>query len=184
MQYQKLASSSSHGFDKNRDSIENLTQDRRSRHADLPSSPRSTAVSSPFSIGTNPDDEFFNDLREDSAQRPEGMSSSSKLNASSCISWSRLTFSWIRPLLELGNKRPLVPEDLGKLDSEDVSTSIYSSFKHSWDNAANKQSLPWVLVEAFGFPFFMAGLLKLVHDSCLFLGKHQLWSKSLARVDT
>lgn len=164
MQYQKISTSSSHGFNTSEEETSNPIQD-----AKKVSSP-STAISSPFSIDSGLEDNIISDIEEDHSRYEEGWTAKLRVTSSLC-SWSRLTFSWIRPLLELGNRRPLLPDDLGKLEYEDESTSMYTSFKRSWENPVNKRSLPMVLCEAYGFPFFMAGLLKLVHDSCLFVGK-------------
>ena len=56
---------------------------------------------------------------------------------------------------------------------------VYEVFRHYWKkqyNNSNKEgvvkkpSLVAVLIQAFGSPFMIAGLLKLIHDSCLFVG--------------
>lgn len=173
MQYERLSSSSSHGSN---------------GQGDVKAAVRSpTASISSFSIKDEADestieDEFFG--------RKRSRSSLQVSNENICVAtarrisslWSSLTFSWMRPLLELGSKRPLENSDLGRLDLHDQARSIYELFKMSWENSgrsfdeksseneSKNRSLVWTLIEAYGFPFILAGFLKLFHDSCLFLG--------------
>lgn len=90
--------------------------------------------------------------------------------------WSFLLFSWIRPLLELGNKQPLEQNDLLDLHQTDKAVSVYSRFRKAWKLQMDekKPSLFWAYAEAFGRPFVAAGFLKLIHDSCLFVGPYLL----------
>jgi len=109
--------------------------------------------------------------------------------------WSRLTFGWFAPLLEIGNEK-------GKLDAEDlaqvefphnyVTKSVTERFQKFWDEelkAASQQdpiqrklvkgwfstpSLPRSLFRAFGREYIEAGFLKLVHDLCIFVGPQVL----------
>jgi len=101
---------------------------------------------------------------------------------------SSLTFSWMRPLLKLGNERPLVQEDLHGLTAVDKSSGVYSIFMKHWskeirnfnfhsdrDSVSDSQtsckpSLARTYILSFGIPFMAAGFLKLIHDSCLFVG--------------
>ncbi|KAF7843463.1 ABC transporter C family member 8-like isoform X1 [Senna tora] len=46
---------------------------------------------------------------------------------------SKLTFSWINPLLSFGYLRPLALEDIPSLVPEDESHSVYQKFTHAWD---------------------------------------------------
>ena len=86
--------------------------------------------------------------------------------------WNTLTFSWIRPLLKVGNTRPLVMDDLYELPEQDSSDSIYRRFRHYWSEqiSKSKPSLISAFFHAFGKPFIAAGGLKFIHDNCLFLG--------------
>jgi hypothetical protein len=83
-----------------------------------------------------------------------------------------LMFSWLRPLLELGNKQPLEQNDLYNLEKSDQSLYIYLQFKKYWKKQLikNKPSLLWAVINSFGTPFFLVGFLKLIHDICLFIG--------------
>ncbi|RYY82205.1 hypothetical protein EON63_13770 [archaeon] len=87
--------------------------------------------------------------------------------------WSTLTFTWLQDLLTLGNRKPLTLEDLYPLPQKDQSAEIYTGFKQAWQEQLRQSaspSLAWSFASSYGRPFLAAGLLKLVHDSCLFLG--------------
>lgn len=91
--------------------------------------------------------------------------------------WGTITFSWMKPLLELGNLRALVQSDLYELDSADSAIGVFAAFRQQWVNELKKEgkikgssSLALAFMNAFGGPFMCAGFLKLVHDSCLFMG--------------
>ena len=90
--------------------------------------------------------------------------------------WNILTFAWVKPLLVLGNSRPLEQNDLYELSINDSSKGVYSKFRSVWKEQLKTptKSLMYTYLTAFGYPFFAAGLLKLVHDSCLFLGPYLL----------
>jgi hypothetical protein len=123
--------------------------------------------------------------------------------------WSTLTFSWVRPLLTVGNSRALEQSDLYDLHPVDSAVGVYAAFRKQWIKQLNKlgpkgttplasgtgaaagagvsaspslsngntkkdgkgtPSLAMACIHAFGSPFFAAGGLKLIHDSCLFVG--------------
>jgi ABC-type multidrug transport system fused ATPase/permease subunit len=90
-----------------------------------------------------------------------------------------------------GNGRALEQEDLYDLSKEDSSAGVYALFSSHWkkqlvkrkkqkselahesDKSARREpkpSLSIALLRAFGGPFAGAGLLKLVHDSLIFVG--------------
>ncbi|KAK6911944.1 ABC transporter type 1, transmembrane domain, partial [Dillenia turbinata] len=77
----------------------------------------------------------------------------SKLGEASVF--SRLTFSWIDPLLCLGNVKPLAPEDIPSLVSEDEASSAYQKFAIIWNelrekNPHNTKNLVfWALARIF-----------------------------------
>lgn len=48
--------------------------------------------------------------------------------------FSRLTFSWLNPLLRLGASKPLALDDIPPLDSEDEALEAYETFSKAWDN--------------------------------------------------
>ncbi|KAF0685074.1 Aste57867_23002 [Aphanomyces stellatus] len=81
-------------------------------------------------------------------------------------------FSWLTPLLDLGNKRPLEFDDLYQLNADDRAGHISATFKKYWaiETAKPKPRLWWALARSFGGPFVAAGFLKLLHDSLQFVG--------------
>lgn len=97
--------------------------------------------------------------------------------------WTIISFSWMQDLLELGHKKPLELSDLYYLADKDSAESIYKTFKHYWIQEMNDffqkhekitktdhPSLIKTLFKTFGQPFAMAAILKLIHDSALFMG--------------
>ncbi|ETW02817.1 hypothetical protein H310_05302 [Aphanomyces invadans] len=81
-------------------------------------------------------------------------------------------FSWLTPMLDLGNKRPLEFDDLYQLNVNNRAVHVSSVFKKQWAIEAAKikpqmwKALGW----SFGGPFVGAGFLKLLHDSLQFVG--------------
>lgn len=125
----------------------------------------------------------FNSPAEESARRLKGDTDPVRQAADAksvldyiLLVWNTLTFSWIRPLLKVGNARPLVMEDLYELPEMDTAEFIYRQFRHYWSEQVSKSnpSLISAFFHAFGKPFIAAGGLKFVHDNCLFLGPYLL----------
>ncbi|ETN05307.1 hypothetical protein PPTG_23495 [Phytophthora nicotianae INRA-310] len=89
-----------------------------------------------------------------------------------CI--SSALFSWVTPLMELGNQRPLEHDDLYLLDPANRAHEVSTEFQEAWRKQCNKPSgkpsLSWALASCFGGQIAKAGLLKLVHDSLQFVG--------------
>jgi ATP-binding cassette, subfamily C (CFTR/MRP), member 1 len=99
--------------------------------------------------------------------------------------WSRLIFDWFTPLLERGNaKKRLDQEDLDliplPLDCQTVPVSAALELYWNQELQQNEKldhhppSLMRALFRAFGTDFVRAGLLKLVHDLCVFVGPQVL----------
>jgi ABC-type multidrug transport system fused ATPase/permease subunit len=96
--------------------------------------------------------------------------------------FSRLTFNWMKPLLALGNRRALEFDDLPDLASVDAAAPIQASFdaalppyrRGSGGSAVSSRAMTIAFFRAFGRPFLFAALLKLVHDSFLFVGPQLL----------
>ncbi|GKV36543.1 hypothetical protein SLEP1_g44664 [Rubroshorea leprosula] len=55
--------------------------------------------------------------------------------------FSRLTFSWINPLLSLGYSKPLSLGDIPSLVPEDEASLAYKKFAHAWDFLVREKSL-------------------------------------------
>lgn len=86
--------------------------------------------------------------------------------------WGNVFFSWVTPLMKLGNERPLESDDLFQLDPHNRATNVSRQFGAAWEQQkqSGKPSLVWALGKAFGFKFVVAGFLKLIHDSLQFVG--------------
>lgn len=145
-----------------------------------------------FTIEDEDDDEdieiSFNEGNE-SSTRSDVKSVLPKLGNDSIFSpfyfiWNTITFAWMKPLLSLGNTRALEQADLYPLPATDTSEGIYSRFRKYWSRELRRgsatgsdkpdASLVNAFMNAFGLPFFAAGGLKLIHDSCLFVGPMML----------
>ncbi|KAL4105868.1 hypothetical protein PRIC1_003924 [Phytophthora ramorum] len=89
---------------------------------------------------------------------------------SGCL--GNIFFSWVTPLMKLGNERPLESDDLFQLDPHNRAANVSEAFAVAWDaqKRSSKPSLVWALGKAFGLKFVVAGFLKLVHDSLQFVG--------------
>ncbi|GAB9470861.1 Atp-binding protein [Globisporangium polare] len=81
-------------------------------------------------------------------------------------------FTWVTPLMKLGNERPLENDDLFQLDPYNRAESISQRFADKWalQKTKARPSLAWALATAFGAKFVIAGFLKLIHDSLQFVG--------------
>jgi hypothetical protein len=111
--------------------------------------------------------------------------------------WTNLVFAWFTPLLDRGNaQKKLDPEDMDLVPFPDHcdTQGIFATFEEYWQqelqNAAQQKeksrkhgtksskqpqpSLVTTLIRAFGREFAMAGLLKFIHDSCIFVGPQVL----------
>jgi ABC-type multidrug transport system fused ATPase/permease subunit len=138
------------------------------------------SVTSQFSIEDDDDmDEISFESHHnmtDHATSNDGGSSMKLGGVYGCIKlvWSTLTFSWMEPLLTVGNQRPLEKEDLFKLQYRDSADGVYKKFKAGWSRQLQRKnavpSITWTFLDAFGTPFLLSGLLKLINDSCMFVG--------------
>ncbi|DBA04380.1 TPA: hypothetical protein N0F65_002142 [Lagenidium giganteum] len=84
---------------------------------------------------------------------------------------SGVLFTWVTPLMELGNERPLEHKDLYQLDPPNRATRLSALFHGHWEAqaASSTPSLAWALAKSFGGQIARAGALKLVHDSAQFV---------------
>ncbi|PHU29058.1 ABC transporter C family member 2 [Capsicum chinense] len=58
--------------------------------------------------------------------------------------FSKITFSWMNPLMQLGYKRPLTDKDVWKLDTWDQTETLNNSFQKSWAEESQRPK-PWLL---------------------------------------
>ncbi|KAL3720877.1 hypothetical protein ACJRO7_005650 [Eucalyptus globulus] len=80
--------------------------------------------------------------------------SRSQLGCARCL--SKLTFSWINPLLRLGYSKPLEFEDIPSLVSEDEADLAYQNFSRAWDVVVNdpKGSQSYLIIKTIAKVYF------------------------------
>uniref|UniRef100_A0A060TAR9 ARAD1D22132p n=1 Tax=Blastobotrys adeninivorans TaxID=409370 RepID=A0A060TAR9_BLAAD len=86
--------------------------------------------------------------------------------------FSRITFSWMTPLMRRGYETYLTEEDLPELPSSDTTSRVTDKFQHYWDIQVNTKSSPSLaipLAQAFGGPFFVAAVFKATQDVLAFV---------------
>lgn len=104
-----------------------------------------------------------------------------KLIAGKQTIWSRLIFKWFTPVLYRGNdKKRLDPEDLDLVplpndcDTDYITKTFEACWKTELERNPSNPSLFVAICRAFGGEFMYAGLLKLIHDLCVFVGPQVL----------
>ncbi|XP_071733498.1 ABC transporter C family member 8-like [Rutidosis leptorrhynchoides] len=81
---------------------------------------------------------------------------------------SKLTFSWVNPLLALGYRKPLVLDEIPSLASVDQASIAHEKFKKAWDslnrekNSHNANMVPKALAKVYLREMVLSGL-------CVFL---------------
>lgn len=117
-------------------------------------------------------------------EQTEGISSTGEYEQQSCPRlraniFSRLTFSWLTPMVKLGKRKFLTEEDLWALPDGDTAEALAERLEKAWrkrekrvaekaspatkSDDKKKQprpSLTGALIEAFGGPFMLAALFK------------------------
>ncbi|KAG0501841.1 hypothetical protein HPP92_001913 [Vanilla planifolia] len=85
---------------------------------------------------------------------------------------SRIFFSWMTPLMELGYRRPITEKDVWKLDSWDETETLYSRFHKFWLEESQR-SKPWLLRalhNSLWGRFWLGGFFKIGNDLSQFVG--------------
>ena len=87
--------------------------------------------------------------------------------------FSKSIFSWINPLLDLGQKRPLEQDDIEPLSHRDKVETLKCKFNREWTKELllpkEKRSLFRALRRAHGSLFYFAGILKIFQTLLMFL---------------
>lgn len=87
--------------------------------------------------------------------------------------FSRLTFSWLTPMVKLGKRKFLTEEDLWALPTGDTAEELATRLEKAWikrrekvssKDAKQKASLTGSLFEAYGGPFMVAAVFKVNDD--------------------
>ncbi|ORY80748.1 P-loop containing nucleoside triphosphate hydrolase protein, partial [Leucosporidium creatinivorum] len=97
--------------------------------------------------------------------------------------FSRLTFSWLTPMMKAGYTKYLTEEDLWALPPDDTAHALGHRLEEAWNKRkkalpkkevkegekAPRPNLTGALTAAYGGPFFMAALFKLLQDTLAFV---------------
>ncbi|KAL2462581.1 ABC transporter C family member 8 [Forsythia ovata] len=92
----------------------------------------------------------------------------SHINPAQANFLSKLSFSWINPLLRLGNRKSLALEDIPCLRSEDEAALAYEKFKGAWDSLQGKGSdnsdylVFWAIARLYWQDMVFAGIGALI----------------------
>lgn len=85
--------------------------------------------------------------------------------------FSRLTFSWMTPMMKHGYKQYLTEEDLWGLSPSDKTSATGDSFEKAWKYQLKHKTRPnlWIaLFQAYGGPYMLATVFKVVNDLAAF----------------
>ncbi|TID19224.1 hypothetical protein CANINC_003794 [Pichia inconspicua] len=86
--------------------------------------------------------------------------------------FSKITFSWMTPLMQKGYQKFLLQSDLPPLPKSLKSKVLSDELEHSWITELNKPGSPSLfksLVRSFGKPFVIGGIFKFVQDCIAFI---------------
>lgn len=86
--------------------------------------------------------------------------------------FSRLTFSWMTPLMKFGYSNYLTEDDLWALQKTDTSRATGEAFQRAWEYELEHRKKPsmWLaLFHAYGGPYALAAIFKLLNDVSQFL---------------
>lgn len=86
--------------------------------------------------------------------------------------FSKIFFTWMTPLMQLGYKRPITEKDVWKLDTWDDTETLYSKFQKCWLRESQKPK-PWLLralTFSLGGRFLLGGFFKIGNDASQFVG--------------
>lgn len=86
--------------------------------------------------------------------------------------FSKLTFSWMTPLMKFGYKHYLTEEDLWALQKTDTSQSTGEAFATAWTHELENRQHPsmWLaLFRAYGAPYALAAVFKSLSDVSQFV---------------
>ncbi|KAF9178380.1 hypothetical protein BGZ50_007768, partial [Haplosporangium sp. Z 11] len=85
--------------------------------------------------------------------------------------FSIASFHWVTGLMRKGYAKPLTMDDLWVLRKEDRSKNVSTTFANAWEKELRKEnpSLIRAISNAFGRPFYIAGIWKAANDVLGFL---------------
>lgn len=85
--------------------------------------------------------------------------------------FSRLTFSWMTPMMKFGYKNYLTEEDLWGLAPSDKTSTTGGQFDKAWDYELEHRKYPslWLaMFNAYGGPYLLATVFKIFNDLSAF----------------
>ncbi|KAI1331203.1 metal resistance protein YCF1 [Xylariaceae sp. FL0255] len=85
--------------------------------------------------------------------------------------FSRLTFSWMTPMMKYGYKEYLTEEDLWGLARTDTTAATGDRFDRAWQYELKQRRKPslWIaLAKAYGGPYLVATIFKMLNDISAF----------------
>ncbi|KAI3959853.1 hypothetical protein MKX01_022335, partial [Papaver californicum] len=85
---------------------------------------------------------------------------------------SKISFTWMTPLMEQGFRKPITEKDVWKLDTWDKTETLNSKFQDCWLKESQK-SKPWLLRalnSSVGARFWFGGFFKIGNDLSQFVG--------------
>ena len=99
------------------------------------------------------------------------------LDEASCL--SHASYTWVYPILDLGNVRPLVFDDLWPLTDEDRTEPLMVLFRAGWAKAdpSSPNRLMWALWHGFGRYLMATGVYRILNT---FIGTPVCTSPSLS----
>ncbi|SPQ99729.1 unnamed protein product (mitochondrion) [Plasmodiophora brassicae] len=85
---------------------------------------------------------------------------------------SRLSFSWMNPIIRVGAKRPLQESDVWHLNGNDQTATLYPAFEQHWEHerAAPSPSLSRAVYKFIMRRFWLGGFFKVFNDAAQFTG--------------
>ncbi|KAI5365489.1 putative AAA+ ATPase domain, ABC transporter type 1, transmembrane domain-containing protein [Septoria linicola] len=100
--------------------------------------------------------------------------------------FSKLTFSWMTPMMKYGYKEYLTQDDLWNLRKTDTTRATANTFDEEWEyqlENKKKPSLWMAMISSFGGPYLMGAMIKTLSD-CLAFVQPQLLRFLIAFVDS
>ena len=85
---------------------------------------------------------------------------------------SRMSFSWIKPLLDLGHKKPLDIDDVPQLVDVHKADHVYHKFRNQLDTECSGSSLAKMLFLIVMKDVLFTGLLMLINSSSSYVGPY------------
>ncbi|KNE92308.1 hypothetical protein PSTG_14268 [Puccinia striiformis f. sp. tritici PST-78] len=101
--------------------------------------------------------------------------------------FSRLTFGWMTPMMKLGKSQYLTEDDLWPLPRADQADALTNRLHQTWrrqlSQTPSSPSLIYAIAQAYGGPYLLAALFKLIQDMLQFT-QPQLLRRLLSFADS